>query len=39
MVAQAIRNIISPKSVIAQYQKIDFSNKGTIPIRHLKYRI
>jgi len=35
MVAQAIRNIISPKSVIAQYQKIDFSNKGTIPIRHL----
>ncbi|HCD61551.1 MAG TPA: metal-dependent hydrolase [Acinetobacter nosocomialis] len=35
MVAQAIRNIISPKSVVAQYQKIDFSNKGTIPIRHL----
>ena len=35
MVAQAIRNIISPKSVMAQYQKIDFSNKGSIPIRHL----
>jgi hypothetical protein len=27
MVAQAIRNIISPKSVIAQYQKIDFQIK------------